>query len=116
MWDGPNKLWITNAQLREAGITIDEFKTAWNEQRRRSLNTDEDRRKHLQLIDQGGFGHYHDKIVDRDTMRQKVWFIKRIVGRDTSESAPATTSVRETTQVCNYTCILRLLTSCRSLT
>ena len=95
MWNGNTRGCVAKALL-EAGITRDEFSACWRDKVKILTKTEDGKRQLVALLKKGGFdnGVYGSYQAQQ---RQRVWFVKEVVGRDTSEKAPPTASTSNST-------------------
>ena len=101
LWDGQKVLVIGRA-LREANVTPDEFDACWEKQLRSAKQNDRDKNRLVQLLKKGGFKkgrQYSDARV-----REKVWFINQVAGRNTPYPEPVT-APNNPRAVCMYACM-----------
>ena len=75
--------------LLEAGITADEFSACWSNKVKILTKTERGKRQLVTLLKKGGF-HLGKSGSAQARLRQKILFVKEVVGCDTSEKAPLT--------------------------
>ena len=99
MWHGQRKFRLTNL-LREMDISSEEFQACWASKVARLKKTERGKKQLVRLLEKGGFNP--EKSVSKETrLRNKIWFIKQVVGR----KVRAPISARESSSTASKVCI-----------
>ena len=101
IWDGPKYFGIREA-LRKALVTPEEFDACWEDRLRSAMKNDRDKQQLLQWLEKGGLRA--DRHGAKATqLRQRVWFISQIIGREIKASTETDKRVC-IMYVCMYVC------------
>ena len=101
IWDGPKRITVGTA-LQAASIKPGEFDTRWAARVQSANETEDGKKKFLQLLEKGGFRYSNQRVDSSTRWRQKIWFVNAVVGRAMCEPVLGSPKGCTRTNVCEH--------------